>query len=1245
MTLSDKVSPAPVHTMLDRASPSELLILLLGCLGACVNGVCQPFLCILFGDSVDSVGDPEGTSMLDLVPQMCYVGVAAFVGASFQGACFRLFAGMLANRIRILYLEAVLFKDVSWFDVRDVASIPTEMADDMEKIAEAFGDKLGTAVGGVASFVSSFIIAFVWGWQLALVTLGVVPLLVVGTILMAKSVQDVQYESQSWYAQAAAVVEESLYAMRTVVAMGGEKQELQAYTAALREARLGGVANHVETGLGGAFLMAVCTLFYALTLFYGETLLYDDVENSRTGAVWTGGEILIVFFCIFTGGFMLGQIEPGTKAFGAARVALGRFRYVVNSSSIVQCRKEDHRETLNSIDSFSLQDVHFSYPSRPYIPILKGLSLTIKGGQRTAVVGESGSGKSTIMSLLERFYDPIRGTVMVNGRDIRNFSVSSLRRHIGYVGQEPVLFATSVRTNIMQGSSQASETDLQDVLRTAQLSFLNELPDGVETFVGSGGSQFSGGQKQRIALARALIKNPSVLFLDEATSALDSTSEKIIQNTIESIGSVSSSGMTIVSIAHRLSTVQKSHVIYVLKEGMVVERGTHEELIAAKGLYCGLATSQGVTAALAATGTEVVDDVTSCGPVEADSDNIVKTASQVVNTQKKSNAQSEAKLGTPGEAAREMAIEKSYSVPMWRLLRYNRPEWPWFAPGLLACAATGASNPLMGFFLVNSLDAFYYTDQDKMRDEVRRVCLLFVGLAVVQFIGMLLSRACFGMLGETMSMRLRIEILTSIFRQEIGFHDDPLNTPALLGRALQLWAYRVTTLINQAGVYLSVLSSIACGLVIAFLGSWQMTLVMLGSIPILMAASAMQMVVMLGATSKESEQLQYAQQIVSESVQNSRTVQASGIERTLTDLYASMVKTAAQGVFNCALGGCAQGVAMSVHFFVMAGGFWYASVLVDNGNASFAGVMQAFLGVLYAGMGAGQALADLGNVTKAKVACHDMFALMDRKSLVNGLEPVGDMPMSNTDVGRITFDCVRFQYPFRPDVEILKGLCFEIKCGQSVALVGPSGGGKSTVMALIQRFYDPMEGAVRVGLSQVPLNELNIRWWRRQVGFVGQEPILFNTTILSNVTYGLGAEEVSDQHLSDCKAMAHMDFVDAEQGGWDTVVGPRGGRLSGGQKQRVAICRALVRNPRVLLLDEATSALDTASEGVVQQALEAARKGRTSVAIAHRLSTVVACDVILVCGDGIILERGTHAELMELGGVYHTLQNQARLCV
>lgn len=1247
-----EVKTVSVGTLFSLATAGDYVLLVMGVLGAVANGGSQPAMVYVWGRMIDSVGG--GPDMAEQIMMMLIVAAATWVAATLQSACLRIFSQNQANRMRQLYFEAALNQDISWFDQRTVASLSVEIQDDCEKVATAFNTKFGAGIQGVAGFFIAMVLGFYMGWKLALVILVAVPFMAIAMVLLGNVMQEAANETQSSYTSAAALVEECLFALRTVVAFGGERRELAKYTAAVTGARKGAF----RSGLLGAFGMGYIEFVWAGTnaaaLYYGMTLVYNEEKNTSTGEIWTGGDIIIVFFTILIGGFSIGQLEPATKAINEAQVAAARFYDVYRNETKIQRRGIDKREELKVFESFQFRDVVFAYPARPEIKVLKGLNMQFMKGQKVAFVGESGSGKSTVMSLLERFYDPLEGVVLVNNKDLREFTPSSLRALIGYVGQEPVLFATSVRNNIMQGWPQATEADLEEATKIANMGFINDLPDKLDTFVGSGGSQFSGGQKQRIAIARAMLRKPKILFLDEATSALDNKSEKMIQETIDKIGNTGIGGeaLTTVAIAHRLSTIKNCDMIFALKDGMVAEQGNHRQLMDQKGLYYGLAATQ-----------EMKEDTSVMHLQDAD-------GLQDLDVQENTEAQQMVSAGYPSkteteskdkgvaagvlekdkeEEERKKEILKKYSMPTGRLLGYAKPEWWAFVPGVLGALVHGANNPAQAFLLVGILDALY-AEKEKMKEDVTRISIMFALLGLIVFLATVTHTISFGHIAQGMTMRLRITILTQVFRQEIGYHDDPKHTPGLIGTALQLWAYRVQQLTAGIEANAAVIASLFLGIAMAFYGSWRMTLVMIGAIPVLGIASSVQMAFMLGADGNGNEKIRILQQIVSDSIQNARTVHACGMENALAQYHRILLKEANANFVCMSIGaGFAFGLGLAAPMGVMAGGFRYSEYLVEEGLADFKGVMYAFMGIMYAAMGAGQAAAMAGDAAKAKLACHDMFQLIDRETQIDGLDPKGTLPIWNDKAGAagdIEFQAVEFHYPFRAEVKVLKGVNFKIRSGQSVGLVGPSGGGKSTIMSLIQRFYDPMGGSVLIGPNRTDLKDIDIRWWRRQVGFVGQEPILFNTTVKKNVLYGLDEdnnEAISDEFLLECKKMAHLDFIDSDNNqGWETEVGPRGSRLSGGQKQRVAICRALVRNPAVLLLDEATSALDTESERIVQEALEAARQGRTSFAIAHRLSTIQDCDVILVAAEGVILESGSHFELMAKKGVYYKLQGNAK---
>ncbi|CAE7448345.1 ABCB1 [Symbiodinium natans] len=612
---------ASLAALLSLTTCKEKLVLALGFLGAFAHGAGQPVMILMWGDLIDGLGtsvsadfdmqslanmtteqlqavqEAANDQMMESVGAIALkfvvIGCCVCGAAALQGFAFPWFVDSQLAKMRPLYFDAMLHRDVGWFDTHSPGALPGEMTADLETFAEGFGSKLGVSAMAFAGLCVGLTVGFVLSWEIALLMLVTLPLMAIGAMVMSSAVLDARREVQGPYEKAAELADEVLYAIRTVVAFGGEAHELKRYSSAADLAKRGGLKNRVKTGIGMGYIWLIYFCSMALAFWGAMTLMYNGKEDL------SAGKVLSAFMCILTVGFMIGKIGPGFAGVAAAQASMARFFYVVKNESVIQKRLRDDRKTVGPIETLELDEVHFAYPARPEMKILHGLSLTIKKGQKVAVVGESGSGKSTIMALLERFYDPQLGAVRINGEDLRELNIESYRKQIGYVGQEPVLFATSVRANILQGCRDATEEDFEAAAHNAQLDFVKALPEQFDTYVGSGGSQFSGGQKQRIAIARALLKKPSIMFLDEATSALDSSCEKLIQQTIDNLGKSTWLGrMTIVSIAHRLSTVQNSDVIYVLENGVVAESGTHKELTSQEGgIYQALAAAQGAVLA------------------------------------------------------------------------------------------------------------------------------------------------------------------------------------------------------------------------------------------------------------------------------------------------------------------------------------------------------------------------------------------------------------------------------------------------------------------------------------------------------------------------------------------------------------------------------------------------------------------------------------------------------------------------
>ncbi|CAE8647120.1 unnamed protein product, partial [Polarella glacialis] len=945
--LKEYGGPASLQKLVSLATWFELLVLWIGILGALAHGAGQPLLCLMFGDLIDAAAaeplqvrlgsatltvnnatvvaadtlvdmDSFFENITTVAVKFLLIGVGVTVVGSVQGFCFPWFVDAQMKKMRPLYFDAMLYRDVGYFDTHDVGSLPVEIGQDLEVYADGFGTKLGVSIMSASVCLIGLIFSYVLCWQVALVISVAIPLLGVGAMAMGQSMMELVQETQGAYAKAAALADEVLFAIRTVVSFGGESRELARYSAAVEIARKGGLRSRFKTGAGllpAESLGYIWIAYFAsmsVAFWFGMTLVYDGADISV-------GKIMSSFFCTLTAGFTLGQVVPGLSGLVGAKTSMARFFYILGNESVIQRRLHDNRKSMPPIEGMELRDVHFSYPARPDVKVLAGLNLTIKKGQKVAVVGESGSGKSTVMAILERFYDPSAGQVLVNGEDLKLFSIRSYRAQVGYVGQEPVLFATSVRENILQGFPTASEEAFQRAITHAQLDFVKSLPQQFETYVGSGGSQFSGGQKQRIAIARALLKSPSVLFLDEATSALDSNSEKMIQSTIDDIGSMSDLGMTIVTIAHRLSTVRNSDMIYVLKSGVVEEQGGHTELMAKEG-----GTYRALVAAQEMAGNMPERQVSAEGDQVQEANN--KGEALDSNATKTSNGKVEGEVElSPAEieAAREKQIAKEYKVPMTRLLSFCKPEWWAFVPGTIAALASGACFPVLGaFVLVDAMVALLQASEnrEKMKEDVEMAAIWFVVIGAIKCVASVVQFGCFGLISEAATKRCRESMLTAMFRQEIGYHDNPEHTPGRLVKALQVYAYRIAAL-----------CSVIVGVTIAFYCCWEMAAAMLLSIPIFAVSEVIQMAVTMGGSKNENETLKKSSQVLADSLMNARTVQASGNEPSLLALYTGMVQSVGAGsVKRNLIAGFAFGFANGVIFWVCAAGFWFMGYLIKK---------------------------------------------------------------------------------------------------------------------------------------------------------------------------------------------------------------------------------------------------------------------------------------------------------------------------
>ncbi|RKK10271.1 Leptomycin B resistance protein pmd1 [Fusarium oxysporum] len=1291
----------------------DVLLIAAGTFFAIASGIPFPLLGIVFGELINDLNtatctDAASTSnnVTDNVRQkvlyVIYITIANFCFIYIHCSCWSYASERIARRYRRRYFQSIVRQDTAYIEGLPSGDVISRLVRDVEVVQSGTSEKVGILISTVSYFVTSYVVAFMKAPKIAGMLVSVVPCYFLMSYVGGYFIKKYTTRINTHVDAATTIASSSLSHLPLVYAFSSGDRLIKLFSDHLLESRKDALKKAGTHAVQLGLLYFVAYSSNALAFWAGSRQIAEAVESDQGGV--SVGAVYTVIFVLIDASFILSQVAPFIHMFAAAAGASDRLQSVINRDSLIDgtSDKGDKSAPFGEED-IVFRDVHFSYPSRPDAPVLNGINLNIPPRQHTAIVGPSGGGKSTVVSLLERFYDPASGELLIGSHRFQDLNVKYLRGSIGYVQQEPTLFNRSILENIADGlmnSSNENHKELtsavlgcaladlaasirngtpenealkvhnHNVARVVELvrhaaasanalTFIETLPHGLATNTGSAGSQLSGGQKQRIALARALVREPSLLILDEATAALDSTSESLIHDALAKL----QDRITMVSIAHRLATAKDAHKIVVIDKGKVVEQGPHTELVAKGGAYAKMVEFQNLDTLEA--------------PAKPE-DSVSRDSRAIRNTSpdygSKEMTVEDSAVKTPVEETKketgsDKTVEESdkSTPPRWFTIKFAfalvRPNLGYLILCLSASVIIGGSyisEAVIFGHTVNSLSPC--GGADKIRHGGQLYGLLFFIMALVEFSANVVGGCAFGWAAEKILTRIRILSLQSLLSQTIRWHGMDDRTPGTLISYIVSDASSLSNITGSTvGLILAAAVNLVAGLVVSFVLAWKIAIVLAPCIPVLLVSGIMKLRTQAKFAERHQKAFAEATSITVEAIDNIRIVSAFSLETESNVRYEHALREPYHETLrSIAYSNVFLALAFSISNLVYALAYWWGTRQVVAGLYSQTQFFIILPALLFSTQSCSQMFALAPDISKAGLAAANITKLLTTRSADDELNPQSpgqkhsayklllsekshdteaadsSVPVSSGSGMNVQLRDVHFEYPSRPGHPVLCGVNLNIQAGQFCALAGPSGSGKSTIFAILERFYRPNRGAVV--MDGIDITRQLGTEFRDDIALVPQENVLFEGSVTFNL--GLGARpghQPSQEDIEEaCRAASIHEVIMSLPQGYDTPCSHDGKQFSGGQRQRLSIARALLRRPRLLLLDESTSALDGESERRIQDSLMALRGRTTIIAIAHRLNIIQHADCIYLIEAGQCVEQGTHLELIERSETYRS---------
>ncbi|KAI1407160.1 P-loop containing nucleoside triphosphate hydrolase protein [Hypoxylon sp. FL1857] len=1374
--------------------------LVAGLVASSLSGALRTSLAILIGkifEVISEFGSEQlnGPDTLSQVSSWCIIltligGAGWLVNFAFMFSWI-VFSELQARNIRQQMFRALLRKDMEWFDAQEdgVASLLVRMQTQTRELQVASSVALGSLAAEIATSIANLVVALHGSWKLTLVLLATVPISVVVLALLSRTLKLAIQTQKQELGRASKYAISAITAIDLVKVFNANDHETWQYLQAIRRSMNKYLIQARSSACQFGYVRLWIDGMFVIGFYYGVVLVNEGLSP---------GNVMTTFYAA------LAALQA-VEAFVPMYMALARGMSAGQALYSIYNDIESGRRVYNMVGGIrpqeclgdvKIDDVSFAYPSNPSKLVLDKASLSFKAGGLCFVVGRSGSGKSTLGNLLLKFYEPISGNILIDGRALRTLDIEWVRSNVTLIQQTSVLFNDTFSMNVAMGHrnpTHVSRADVKAACETALLqSTMTSLPNGLDTYVGPGGHDLSGGQKQRLALARAKIRDPPVLILDEVTSGLDPVSRSLIMDAIRHWRR----GKTTIIITHEVTQITDQDFVYVMDNARVVQSGPRKDLQQQKdsvfavllssaaqndGVDCEEELEQGTNTVINFSRPRSIASVESQAlpkyfwPFERRGDrdyfarratltvgassmqtqqflnqkhwdgaanppspgtdspvtryNLLRAvgslsrqfstswrsehrrpfrneSSQNVTSERRSNIIRLQGLGdtvrenrcdptkkdrrpTTGDvltSTPELQEDKNVDEPsktgrnteVPSLLAIYKTVWPcltlnekiYLLIGFLTCIIVAGSVPAFSVVFANLL-AVLYSSEDKLTYG-KKWALYLLLIAVTGAVSTFLSQYLMQWAGQAWVVALRMQAFDRILRQPKVWFDEPKHSAMRINECMDRNAEEMRNLVGRfAPLLLVVVIMISSTIIWSLAISWRLTLVSLGSAPLLITATKGYAYVSQKWETRCNKATEDAVAVVTETFLNVRVVRALALERFFSAKHDACTRKAfdlgiKKAAWTATLFACWQ----SIFWFMMALIFWYATVLLAvNRGVTVNDILQV-VNLLVLGLTTASNILNsvpsiaAAQTTAAQLLHYAQLSVNEPRESKGGTNLISPFP--------IQIKGLSFTYPLM-DRPVLRNLALRFDAGTSTAIVGPSGCGKSTIASIILGLYSPDRPEEKRGpeserqqltFASIPARDINLFNLRSHMGYVPQAPFLFPATLAANICYGLPEDSPlrrSDNLERAAKQAGIHDFIHSLAAGYDTVVGDGGQALSGGQAQRVCIARALARRPRLLVLDEPTSALDAESAEAVRRTIESLMQStRTSIyggarrfsifagpqleekelsviIVTHSKEMMRIADRIIVIDQGRAVETGSYDELISRKGKFTEL--------